>query len=156
VFVAWQRDAVVRHDAGLQTPTGITILESGWGTHAGNTGGRPKCMSGRQFARTGGVGSSDKPWGMQQAENPSRAERRWILLPWRFGLETGWARTRRPPAKRRAGARVSIAKKAYGRSHANAGAAGAAIRPVVPHSPSGQWTAKRRRLVLWPNWTRGD
>ena len=67
VFVAWQRDAVVHHDAGLQTPTGITILESGWGTHAGNTGGRPKCMSGRQFARTGGVGSSDKPWGRQQA-----------------------------------------------------------------------------------------
>src|SRR6188474_2014332 len=68
-----------------------------------------------------------------------------------LGLETGWARARMPPAKRRAGARVSIAKKAYGRSHANAGAAGAAIRPVVPHSPSGQWTAKRRRLVLWPN-----
>ena len=67
VFVAWQRDAVVRHDAGLRTPTGITILESGWSTHAGNTGGRPKCRSGRQFARTGSVGSSDKPWGMQQA-----------------------------------------------------------------------------------------
>src|ERR1043165_6102567 len=83
VFVAWQRDAVVRHDAGLQTPTGITILESGWSTHAGNTGGRPKRMSGRQFARTGSVGSSDKPWGMQQAANPSRAERRRILLPWR-------------------------------------------------------------------------
>ena len=67
VFVAWQRDAVVRHDAGLQAPTGITILESAWSTHAGNTGGRPKCRSGRQFARTGSVGSSDKPWGMQQA-----------------------------------------------------------------------------------------
>ena len=67
VFVAWQRDAVVRHDAGLQTPTGITILESAWGTHAGNTGRRPKCRSGRQFARTGSVGSSDKPWDMQQA-----------------------------------------------------------------------------------------
>jgi len=67
VFVAWQRDAVVSHDAGLRTPTGITILESGWGTHAGNTGRRPKCRSGRQFARTGSVGSSDKPWDMQQA-----------------------------------------------------------------------------------------
>ena len=67
VFVAWQRDAVVRHDAGLRTPTGITILESGWSTHAGNTGGRPKCMSGRQLARTGRVGRSDKPLGMQQA-----------------------------------------------------------------------------------------
>ena len=67
VFVAWQRDAVVRHDAGLRTPTGITILESGWGTHAGNTGRRPKCRSGRQFARTGSVGRSDKPWDMQQA-----------------------------------------------------------------------------------------
>jgi hypothetical protein len=67
VFAAWQRDAVVRHDAGLRTPTGITILESGWSTHAGNTGGRPKCRSGRQFARTGSVGSSDKPWDMQQA-----------------------------------------------------------------------------------------
>ena len=64
VFVAWQRDAVVRHDAGLRTPTGITILESGWSTHAGNTGGRSKCRSGRQFARTGGVGRSDKPWDM--------------------------------------------------------------------------------------------
>jgi hypothetical protein len=67
VFVAWQRDAVVRHDAGLRTPTGITILESGWSTHAGNTGGRPKCRSGRQFARTGRVGSSDKPRDRQQA-----------------------------------------------------------------------------------------
>ena len=46
---------------------GLRILESGWSTHAGNTGGRPKCRSGRQFARTGSVGSSDKPWGMQQA-----------------------------------------------------------------------------------------
>ena len=62
-----------------------------------------------------------------------------------LGLETGWAPTRMSPAKRRAGARVSIAKKAYGRSHANAGAAGAAIRPVVPHSPSGQRKAKRRQ-----------
>ena len=67
VFVAWQRDAVVRHDAGLRTPTGITIPESAWSTHAGNTGRRPKCRSGRQFARTGSVGSSDKPWDMQQA-----------------------------------------------------------------------------------------
>ena len=67
VFVAWQRDAVVRHDAGLRTPTGITIPESAWSTHAGNTGRRPKCRSGRQFARTGRVGSSDKPRDRQQA-----------------------------------------------------------------------------------------
>ena len=32
------------------------------GADAGNTGGRSKCLSGRQSARTGRVGDSDGPW----------------------------------------------------------------------------------------------
>ena len=43
------------------------------GADAGATGGRPKCMSGRQLARTGArLAPVTNPWGMQQAEKSIR------------------------------------------------------------------------------------
>src|ERR1700752_1127699 len=45
---------------------------NGAGTDAGATGGRSKCMSGRQLARTGRVGASDNPWDMEQTAKSIR------------------------------------------------------------------------------------
>src|SRR4029453_5386786 len=45
---------------------------NGAGTDAGATGGRSKCMSGGQLARTGRVGASDNPWDMEQTAKSIR------------------------------------------------------------------------------------
>src|SRR4029450_93384 len=50
---------------------GLRFL-NGAGTDAGATGGRSKCMSGRQLARTGRVGASDNPWDMEQTAKSIR------------------------------------------------------------------------------------
>jgi hypothetical protein len=151
VFVAWQRDAVVRHDAGLRTPTGITILESGWGTHAGNTGGRSKCMSGRQLARTGRVGGSGKPWDMQQAVKSiacgTQANTASVV-------GSAWKQVGPGPVCRlRSGVREPVCR--LRKRHT-----GARMQMRAPRArlfaqsfrtaPRGQRKAKRRRLALWP------
>ena len=151
VFVAWQRDAVVRHDAGLRTPTGITILESGWSTHAGNTGGRPKCRSGRQFARTGSVGSSDKPWGMQQAVKSiacgTQANTASVV-------GSAWKQVGPGPVCRpRSGVREPVCRLRKGiRALAcKCGRRGRGYSPSRSAQPlGGKRKAKRRRLALWP------
>ena len=51
----------------------IASLQRRTGADDGNTGGRPKCMSGRQHRTNGvSVGSSDAPWDMEQAAKPMR------------------------------------------------------------------------------------
>ena len=100
------------------------------------SGGRSKCMSGRQSARTRHVSAKATiPGDMQQAAKSIRVRN--------AGDDCGPRPVRLTPDHARmrhlehAGARVSFAKAAYGCSHASAGAAGAALRPVVPHAPTG-------------------
>src|SRR6201988_4481840 len=60
---------------------------NGAGTDAGATGGRSKCMSGRQLARTGRVGASDNPWDRDQTAKSIRGRNAGEdLLPRLFGV----------------------------------------------------------------------
>ena len=105
--------------------------------NAGASGGRSKCMSGRQSARTRHVSAKATiPGDMQQAAKSIRVRNAGEdCLPRPVRLTPDHARML---DLKHAGARVSFAKAAYGCSHANAGAAGAALRPVVPHAPCGE------------------
>jgi hypothetical protein len=104
---------------------------------AGASGGRSKCMSGRQSARTRHVSAKATiPGDMQQAAKSIRVRNAGEdCVQGRSGLTPDHARVL---DLKHAGARVSFAKAAYGCSHASAGAAGAALRPVVPHALSGE------------------
>ena len=60
--------------------SGAFLLTEEEGTDAGNTGGRPKCMSGRQLARTGRLGGSDASWDMEQAAKSIRVRNAGVEL----------------------------------------------------------------------------
>ena len=116
------------------------ILRKRPGTDAGASGGRSKCMSGRQLARTGRVGASDNPRDMEQAAKSIRVRN--------AGVEP------RP--------RLCYLPCAFGRTghvlfaH---GAAGAVKRPVVPHASAAkedETKTKEDRQALGPDVTRGD
>src|SRR4029450_12380441 len=81
---------------------GLRFL-NGAGTDAGATGGRSKCMSGRQLARTGRVGASDNPWDMEQTAKSIRVRNAGDDLRPRPGSAQrssalGWTTTRVPSA----------------------------------------------------------
>src|SRR5215470_2016176 len=101
----------------------LEIRSTRTGADAGNTGGRSKCMSGRQLARTGRVGASDNPRDMEQAAKSIRVRNAGVeLLPRLFVFAVCFAHTE---------AMCSHIVFAHG-------AAGAVKRPVVPHALSGQ------------------
>src|ERR1700752_517004 len=72
---------------------------NGAGTDAGATGGRSKCISGRQLARTGRVGASDNPWDMEQTAKSIRVRNAGDDLRPRPGSAQRWAGP--PPVCRR-------------------------------------------------------
>ena len=108
------------------------------GTDAGATGGRSKCMSGRQLARTGARRRQRQPLGHAASRKVhSRAERR-----------------RRSASEARFSSTIfgvglghcpCAAKAACGlpACQTHAGAAGAVKRPVVPHAPTGEEGTRR-------------
>ena len=76
-----RRNRLCGVDSGMRWPprcrtlgmlSGAFLLIAEEGTDAGNTGGRSKCVSGRQFARTGSNGGSGASWDMQQAAKSIR------------------------------------------------------------------------------------
>src|SRR4030095_7917420 len=112
---------------------------NGAGTDAGATGGRSKCMSGRQLARTGRVGASDNPRDMEQTAKSIRVRNAGDDLRPKPGSAQRWAG---PPP---------VCRRHTGCPHPNnAGAAGAAFRPVVPHAPAGT------KEQEWPGWPGPD
>ena len=114
---------------------------------AGKTGGRPKCMSGRQLARTGPASAPATPPGIcSKPKSPSRAERR------RCPASVAGCLHRQPGRAlfERTAALCLEALKGAGRhgcrprfdSH---GAAGAVKRPVFRAPPWGKRTKDDRR-----------
>ena len=102
----------------LGMPSGAFLLTEEEGTDAGNTGGRPKCMSGRQLARTGRLGGSDASWDMEQAAKSIRVRNAGVELRPRLPSSPCASRTRLPrgsPTWRR----------------------GRGETPCVPHAPLG-------------------
>jgi hypothetical protein len=102
------------------------------------SGGRSKCMSGRQSARTRHVSAKATiPGDMQQAEKSIRVRNAGedLLPSARFGSAIF-------------GAGLDHRSCAIGMraARSNAGAAGAALRPVVPHAPSGETDEQDDRL----------
>ena len=100
---------------GLRTPTGIRFLKAA-GAHTPVTrADGPSAVSGRQLARTGERRQQRQTLGHAASRiNPfacgTQAKTASVAVS---ALETGWARARMPPAKRRAGARVAIAKMSH-------------------------------------------
>jgi hypothetical protein len=132
-----------RYDAGPE-PHGLRMERPGAveikAINAGATGGRSKCMSGRQSARTRHVSAKATiPGDMQQAAKSIRVRN--------AGVE---------PLPRLVTCRVPKAHGSHVLAH---GAAGAVKRPVVPHAPSGRLRKAfefRDRRALKPDNTRGD
>ena len=97
----------------------------------------PSAGPGDSSHERGASAVATNPGTGSKPQNPSCAERRRILLPWRARPGNGLGPGPYAACEAACGSPCVDCEKAYGRSHANAGAAGAAIRPVVPHSPSG-------------------
>ena len=98
VFVMW---SWMRWSATMPGPDveKMESLQRRTGTDDGKTGGRSKCMSGRQLARTGRLGGSDAPRDMEQTEKPIRvrnAGENCVLWPVQL---SGWTTARVPFAK---------------------------------------------------------
>ena len=122
------------------------------------SGGRSKCMSGRQSARTRRrVDESDNSWGHaanRKVHRVRNAGENCDPRPFsrsRLYPREGWT----PPVcrlrKTACGSPCADAETARGCSHASAGAPGQGFPPVVPHSPygaRGKTTDDRR--ALWP------
>ena len=71
VFVAWQRDAVVRHDAGLQARTGITILENAWAHTPVTRADGPSACPGDSSHERGASAQATTPGTWSKPRNPS-------------------------------------------------------------------------------------
>ena len=104
-------------------------------TPATRADGPSACPGDSSFER-GSVSASDANWDMQQAAKSSR-----VRNAGENCVRGGFSITGPRPASRcenglRA-ARVPLVKTPHGSPYANAGAAGAAFHPVVPHAPSG-------------------
>jgi hypothetical protein len=140
----------VHHDAELDavaaTMPGLRPADYGWNV-------REPWRSRRLTPARRADGPSACPGGSPHEPGTCRQKRQFLgarskpQSPSACGTQAktavrGRSGSRRTTARLRylahAGTRVSFAKAAYGCSHANAGAAGAALRPVVPHAPTGQ------------------
>ena len=143
VFVAWQRDAVVRHDAGLRTPRGLRFLKADGAHTPATRADGPSACPGDSSHERGASAVSDKPWGMQQAAKSIRVRNAGESASVAAGLELAGPGPH-AACEAACGSPCADAKRHTGARMQHAGAAGAAFRPVVPHAPRGQRKAKRR------------
>ena len=126
------------------------------GRQPATTGGRPKCMSGRQLARTGTRRHKRRLLGHAASRKVHpRAERRRVPASVAGCLD----RTAAPPYALTSSGCSVLRHRApcvpIGVSAAH-GAAGAVKHPVVPHAPSGEEETREDRRALEPDKNRGD
>ena len=133
-----RRDRRRSVDSGMRWPprcrtlgmlSGALLLIAEEGIDAGNTGGRPKCMSGRQLARTGSNGVSGASWDMQQAAKSIRVRNAGVCAAFEA------AAARQLAVCCSTSTRSSCAWKAHDATWSPTWRRGRGETPCVPHPP---------------------